>query len=303
MKALPYARKREILEMLKRSDYVDINQLSQKFNVSYMTIHRDLKELEDQGAVSRIYGGVTASETPPAGGTAPDLTLEERFRVCQAEKHSMALAAAEYVRDGEIVCLDASTSALQLCPLLHDRKITVVTNGLNIAMQFADSETVNVIVLGGLLRKSSLSLSGVRDLDLLRHINIQKCFLSATALSFEKGVTELSFEESEIKREMLARCDQFFLLADHTKLGAAAPYVDCTCERIYAVVTDRNPVGDGDGLPAKAAGARRLGDLRAVSPKSKTKGMFQYGCNHNRDPYRQRQAQRGPTPRRHHRPD
>jgi len=239
MKPLPYARKKEILEMLKRSDFLDINQLSQKFNVSYMTIHRDLKELEDQGVVSRIYGGVVASEAARSG-PAPDLTLEERFKVCQEEKHSMALAAAELVQNGEIICMDASTSALQMCPLLHDREITVVTNGLNVALQFYDSETVSVMVLGGLLRKSSLSLSGVRELDLLQHVNIQKCFMSATALSFEKGVTELSLEETEIKRDMLARSDQFFMLADHTKLGTAAPYVDCTWERISAVVTDRH---------------------------------------------------------------
>lgn len=251
MKSLPYARKKEILEMLKRSDFIDINQLSQKFNVSYMTIHRDLKELEDEGMVSRIYGGAVVNDPVRASAengppVVADLTLEERFRVCRDEKRSMAAAAAELVQNGEIICLDASTSALQMCPLLHEKNITVVTNGLNIALQFSDSETVNVLVVGGLLRKSSLSLSGIRDPELLQRVNIDKCFISATALSFEKGAMELSLEESEIKREMLRRSDKLFVLADHTKLGAAAPYVDCTWERIYAVVTDRH-----DG-PAKA---------------------------------------------------
>lgn len=241
MRALPYARKREILEMLKRSDYIDVNQLSQKFNVSYMTIHRDLKELEDAGAVSRVYGGVVPSESArnlPETGVTGDLTVEERFGVCQREKRSMALAAAEYVRDGDIICMDSSTSVLQMCPLLHDRKITVVTNGVNVALQFSDSEAVEVMVVGGLLRKSSLSLSGVGNEDLLRHVNISKCFISATALSFEKGVTELSLEESESKQKMFSRSEKLFVLADHTKLGNAAPYVDCTCDRLYAVVTD-----------------------------------------------------------------
>jgi len=251
MKSLPYARKKEILEMLKRSDFIDINQLSQKFNVSYMTIHRDLKELEDEGMVSRIYGGAVVNDPArvPAIGEAPawaDLTLEERFRICRDEKRSMAAAAAELVEDGDMICLDASTSVLQMCSLLHERRITVVTNGLNIALQFSDTETVSVMVVGGLLRKSSLSLNGVRELDLLRHVNINKCFCSATALSFEKGATELSLEESEIKRELIRRSDRLFVLADHTKLGRAAPYVDCTWERITAVVTDRH---DGAGEP------------------------------------------------------
>lgn len=245
MKPLPYARKKEILEMLKRNDFLDINQLSHKFNVSYMTIHRDLKELEDEGMVSRIYGGAvvndsvrTVAEHPVPNG---DLTIEERFRVCQAEKKAMARAAASYVEDGDIIGLDSSTSALQMCPLLHEKHITVVTNGLNVALQFSDSETVSVMLTGGLLRKSSLSLSGVREQELLQHINISKCFFSASALSYEKGMTELSYEESESKRALIKRADRLFVLADHTKLGTAAPYVDCTYERIYAVVTDLWP--------------------------------------------------------------
>lgn len=245
MKPLPYTRKKEILEMLKRNDFLDINQLSQKFNVSYMTIHRDLKELEDEGMVSRIYGGAVVSDSvrtaPDAPAPSADLTLEERFRVCQEEKKAIARAAAAYVEDGEIIGLDASTSALQMCPLLHEKRITVVTNGLNVALQFSDSETVSVMVVGGLLRKSSLSLSGLRDRELLQHINISKCFFSATALSFEKGMMELNYEESESKRELLKRTDKLFVLADHTKLGASAPYVDCTHEQIYALVTDRWP--------------------------------------------------------------
>lgn len=230
--------------MLKRSDYIDVNQLSRKFNVSYMTIHRDLKELEDAGVVSRVYGGAVPSEPArsiPESGVTGDLTVEERFIVCQKEKKSIAAAAAEFVRDGDIICMDSSTSALQMCPLLHDRKITVVTNGLNVALQFSDSETVEVMVVGGLLRKSSLSLSGSGNEELLRQINISKCFISATAVSRGKGVTELSLEECESKQKMFARSEHLILLADHTKLGNTAPYVDCTCDRLYAVVTDPRP--------------------------------------------------------------
>ena len=251
MKPLPYARKKEILEMLKRNDFIDINQLSQKFNVSYMTIHRDLKELEDEGMVSRIYGGVVAGgsarprpEAEDAGEDASpapmaDLTLEERFRVRRTEKAAIAQAAAGFVEDGDIICLDASTSALQMCPLLHDKRITVVTNALNTALQFSDSESVTVIVAGGVLRKSSLSLSIVHNNEELQHLNIDKCFFSATALSYEKGMMERSYEESLSKRALLRRTDKLFVLADHTKLCASAPYVNCAARRIHTLITDR----------------------------------------------------------------
>lgn len=239
MKSLPYTRKKEILEMLKRSDHIDVHQLSKKFNVSYMTVHRDLKELEQEGIVSRVYGGAVARAPAAHRETVPDLTLEERFSVCQDEKQSMAAVAAQLVQDGEVICLDASTSALQMCPLLRERSITVVTNSLNVALQFADSETVNVLMVGGFLRKSSLSFGGIRDPELLRRVNIDRFFFSATAVSYEKGVTECNLEESEVKREMLHRSSRHYVLADHTKLGMVAPYVDCTWEEVCAVITDR----------------------------------------------------------------
>lgn len=247
MKALPHVRKKEILEMLKRSDYIDAGELSEKFNVSYMTIHRDLKALEEEGVISRVYGGavaVAATSSQAAPATSGDLTLEERFEICHAEKSAIACAAAELVEDGDIICLDASTTALQMCSLLHQRQITVVTNCLNVAIQFADSPTVQVIMLGGLLRKSSMSMSRVKSPELLEHISIDKCFFSASGICAGKGVLELNYEESEAKREMLARADKFYFLADHTKLGAPAPYVDCRCERITALVTDWCPAID-----------------------------------------------------------
>ncbi|MDN8991429.1 transcriptional regulator, partial [Staphylococcus aureus] len=70
--------------------------------------------------------------------------------------------------------MDASTSALQMCPFLHEKNITVVTNSIHVALQFSDSGTVDVLLVGGLLRKSSLSLGGVRDQGLLQYVNIDK---------------------------------------------------------------------------------------------------------------------------------
>jgi len=259
MKPLPYARKKEILEMLKRNDFIDINQLSRKFNVSYMTIHRDLKELESAGVVSRIYGGAVALDSPKAEGrdaasqeasqknsepfrTVPlpaDLTLEERFALRQDAKRAIAAEAASFVEDGDVIGMDASTSALQMCPFLHEKNITVVTNSLHVALQFSDSGTVDVLLVGGLLRKSSLSLGGVRDQGLLQYVNIDKCFFSCSAISFEKGMTELHLEECESKRDLIRRTDRLFVLADHTKIGGGAPYVDCTSDRIHTLITDR----------------------------------------------------------------
>ena len=242
MKTLPHIRKQEILDTLRQRGSIDVQDLSKRFGVTYMTIHRDLQALEEEGLLSRVYGGAVAAAEPEASkkaeSTKPASTPGGYAQATEANR-LIANAAAGQVRNGDIIALDASTRALQMWPLLHEKHITVVTNGLNIALQFADSETVEVLLTGGTLRRSSMSLVNLRSPDLLEHINIDKCFFSASAISPRKGVMERDYQESEAKRELLRRADRLYVLADHSRLGGNAPYMDCPCERVHALVTDR----------------------------------------------------------------
>ena len=239
MKTLPHIRKQEILNTLRRRGSIDVQELARTFGVTYMTIHRDLQALEKEGLISRVYGGAVAAPEKEKAKAARKEPVRPGYSPVREENRFIAKAAAAQVRDGDIIALDGSTCALQMCPLLHEKSITVVTNGLNIALQFADSDSVQVLLTGGLLRHRDLSLVSIRNPDLLEHINIGKCFFSATALSAQKRDMEQSYEESEAKRELLRRSEQLYLLADHSKLGGTAPYVDCACQQLYAVVTDR----------------------------------------------------------------
>ena len=238
MKTLPHIRKQEILNTLRRRGSIDVQELARTFGVTYMTIHRDLQALEKEGLISRVYGGAVAAPEREKAKAARKEPVRPGYSPVREENRFIAKAAAAQFRDFDIIVLFGSTCALEMCPLLHEKSITVVTNGLNIALQFADSDSVQVLLTGGLLRQRSVSLVSIRNPDLLEHINIGKCFFSATALS-EKGVMEQSYEESEAKRELLRRSDQLYLLADHSKLGGTAPYVDCACRQLHTVVTDR----------------------------------------------------------------
>ena len=159
MKTLPPIRKQEILDTLRQRGSIDVQELSKRFGVTYMTIHRDLQALEEEGLLSRVYGGAVAAAEPEASkkaeSTKPASTPGGYAQATEANR-LIANAAAGQVRNGDIIALDASTRALQMCPLLHEKHITVVTNGLNIALQFADSETVEVLLTGGTLRRSSM---------------------------------------------------------------------------------------------------------------------------------------------------
>ena len=257
MKTLPYARKQEILEMLKENEFVDVDQLSKKFEVSYMTINRDLKELEESGAVSRVYGGVKAAEgnaptlhiSPSAAksGTSAevaeekpyyDLTIEERFKISLKAKQSIAKRAAELVQNGDVIAMDPSTTVIHMCTFLQDKNIIVITTSLMVALQFSNSKSVQVMMPGGSIRKPSLSIVGPLMENMLDEVVIDKCFLSSHAISFENGLTDLTVEESDSKKKLLKRSKKVYVLVDNTKVGHDASFSVCKWPEIAAIITD-----------------------------------------------------------------
>ena len=223
MKRLPYTRQQKILEQLKRleeHECLKIDDLARDFNVSNMTIYRDIEQLEKSGEALRVHGGVR-----PAGKGLPeaeeisvqsspgilpayrDSTIEERFRKEIEFKRAIAEVAAGYVQEGDVIAIDPSTTTLCMCSCLMDRKITVVTTSINVALQFASSKTVSVILCGGTIRKSALSVVGPLVQDAMDRVRVSKCFLSSHAFAYEQGLTDMTMEECEAKRQLMRNRD------------------------------------------------------------------------------------------------
>lgn len=235
MKKLPYIRRQAILDHLKEVDFIDINSLKDQFKVSYMTIHRDLDVLEMQGDVSRVYGGV---KFQPANKPVRDLTIEERFKNNLENKLAIAKKAAGFVEPGDVVGLDASTTALHMCNYLLDMDITVVTNNIHVALQFSNSQTVNILLYGGVVRKSALTLVGPMIYDFEKNFAITRSFISAKSLCLRYGLSDITMEEAEVKKSLMRRSDEVFVLVDHSKIDTASVYTVCDIKSIDCLITD-----------------------------------------------------------------
>ena len=253
MKELPYTRQQKILEQLNKSDCVKIEQLAKDFNVSNMTIYRDILQLEKSGDALRVYGGVKAvnktaqngSDESSAQSTIPsvlkpycDSTIEERFHREIEAKRAIAKVAASYVKDGDVIAIDPSTTTLQMCPYLLNKKITVVTTSMSVALQFASSNHVDIIMCGGRVRKSALSIVGALLPNILKRIRINKCFLSSHGFTFEHGLTDMTMEESDGKKQIIDSSNEVYVLIDHTKINQYAPFVVCEVEEVGRIITD-----------------------------------------------------------------
>ncbi|MBJ8026830.1 DeoR/GlpR family DNA-binding transcription regulator [Bacillus cereus group sp. N21] len=230
----PVERRNKIIEMLEQREHVEVSYLSHTFQVSLMTIRRDLEKLEKDGKVIRMYGGVKLKTK-----RVYEYLMEERLNSNKREKLAIAREAARLIEDGDVVAFDASTTALEVSKLIKDHKdVTVVTNNLSIAIELADVPEIVVIVLGGFLRGKSLSVMGASLKQYLERIYIDKAFISSKALSFHEGLTDTAIDEGEAKQAMLSKSNEVIVLADHTKLGKVAFYKVCDKQGITKIITD-----------------------------------------------------------------
>jgi DeoR/GlpR family transcriptional regulator of sugar metabolism len=247
-------RMQHVLHLLETRDYVPVAELSQAFAVSEVTVRSDLAELARQGLVARIRGGVRALQQGQS-----EVEFDLRLRLQVGQKRAVARAAAAMVSDHEAVALDASTTAYYLAlELRAKRELVVVTNGLLVATALADAPTITVLVTGGVLRLSAMSLVGDLGTDVLRTTRINKGFLGARGISLERGLMDLNPDEVTIKQEMADACDQVYGIFDGTKWHRSALLAFVPVEGLTGIVTDSS-------APAEEVDAWRAAGVDVVT--------------------------------------
>jgi DeoR/GlpR family transcriptional regulator of sugar metabolism len=251
----------EVLRLLDTRDSVGVSELAKSFAVSEVTIRSDLAELARQGRVARVRGGVRPLERGQS-----ELGFDLRLRLDVERKRAIARAAAAMVGEGEAVALDASTTAYYLAlELRAKRELVVVTNGLLVAAALADAPGISVLVTGGMLRLSAMSLVGDLGADVLRTTRISKGFLGARGLSIERGLMDLNPDEVRIKQEMADACEQVIGIFDGTKWHRSALLSFAPVDQVAAIVTDASaPVEQVDAWRARGV---EVVTAQATSPE------------------------------------
>jgi DeoR family transcriptional regulator, aga operon transcriptional repressor len=246
-------RMEQVLQMLESRDSVHVAELAEAFSVSEVTVRSDLAELARRGQVARVRGGVRALQRGQS-----ELGFDLRLRLESERKQAIARAAAAMVGEGEAVALDSSTTAYYLAHELRSkRELVVVTNGLLIAAALADAPGITVLVTGGTLRLSAMSLVGDVGADVLRTTRIDKGFLGARGLSLERGLMDLNPDEVRIKQEMANACERVIGIFDSTKWHRSALLSFVPADRVDAIVTD-------SGAPAQEIDAWRSARVEVV---------------------------------------
>ncbi|MGE3109453.1 MAG: DeoR/GlpR family DNA-binding transcription regulator [Phycisphaerales bacterium] len=226
-------RHRVILSKVQSAGSVRVAALAQELAVTEETIRRDLERLDNEGKLQRIHGGAVTIEHDRR-----ELPLGIRETVHIQEKRAIAEFAARYVADGDVIALDASSTAGELAKALFDFSLTVVTNSVAVAMILADRSRIRVISTGGVLDAPSLSYVGPIAEQTLERFHINKLFFSCKGLDLERGLSVTADEHAGIKRRMLDLCEKAYLLIDGSKFGVRAVEFFGQVRELDHIITD-----------------------------------------------------------------
>lgn len=245
-------RKRErqdrILAELRLSAAIRIQDLAGSFEVSTETIRRDLEEMAESGRIMRTYGGAVAAQLAGEPGWM------ERDNLMVAEREAIGARAAEFVREGETILIDAGSTTLHLARRLaaSDKAITVVTNGYAAAMALGTNPRVAVHVCPGRHNPHEGGVTGAETIAYLDRFQVDRAFIGASGIDAE-GVNEADADAAMVKRAMLRRAQVPMLLLDHSKFDRRSFQIICPLRDLPHLVTDETP---GPTLSAALARAR-----------------------------------------------
>jgi DeoR family transcriptional regulator, aga operon transcriptional repressor len=227
-------RRTVILKQLEKDDQVNVFELSRQFNVSEVTIRKDLKHLEKKNILIRSRGGAMKNSLINV-----DLSIYDRRRQNIKLKEAIGEAAAKLVTDGETILLDTGTTLMEMAKHLPKKiDITVITNSVDITFRLAEHPNIRVIMPGGTLRRNSLALVGEQAAESLRGFYCDKYFLSADGVDTEKGMMTTNIEEASLARINIKNSKKVFALIDSSKFQNKGIISISALKDIDTLITD-----------------------------------------------------------------
>ncbi|MFL7869561.1 MAG: DeoR/GlpR family DNA-binding transcription regulator [Anaerolineales bacterium] len=229
-------RRKKIVEIVNVEENISNKELSQRLDVSEMTLWRDLKELESQGMIRRVRGGVAKERNSFL--REPQFDAKQKIHI--QEKLAIARYAAEnFVTDGDIIILEGGTTVASMVQFLIYDDLTILTNGFKTIMQALPSLCdMSLMICGGILREPSYTLVGPQAEAFFAGFQAHKFFVSGSGLSVENGLTDLNLLEIQVKIAMWNSAERTILLMDSSKFGKSSLASIVRLESIDILVTD-----------------------------------------------------------------
>lgn len=218
---------------------VSLDTLCEVFGISKNTVRRDIADIIARTDIRKIYGGVSIpyNKIP--------LPFEERMSINTDKKDCIGRLASSLVEDGDIIYVDSGTTTCRIIDYLQGRRgVTVLTHSLDVINRAVLYPELNIISLSGTLNRKTLSFTGQSTIDTLQSFNISKAFMAANGITLQNGATQSTSIEFAIKKSVVERSHDVYLLVENRKFGVVSLYTYCPLDRIDVIVTDAAPTAD-----------------------------------------------------------
>lgn len=229
-------RQNEIIELLRKTGRVAVEDLAAQFVVSPQTIRRDLNEMSEARIITRVHGGAIVASS------VQNLAYDARKLVAQPHKRLIGEAAARLVPDNSSLFINIGTTTEEVAHALAGRSgLLVITNNLNVAAELYRSGSIDVMITGGSVRPSDGAIVGASAVDMIRQFRADTAVIGISAIDPDGTLLDFDVREVHVARAMIENARRVILATDSSKFARSAPARIGTLADIDVLVTDHVP--------------------------------------------------------------
>lgn len=230
------SRRKAIKDMLTEKPFVSLKELETAFpNVSSMTLRRDIEYFEQQGEAIKVRGGARSMKFIT---TSMEDSYHKRLSENIKAKERIARRALELIEPGHSIFLDAGTTVLRLAAMMPDERSNITTTGPNIALELIKKTQPIVNLVGGMINRDNIYISGNQAISFLESVNIDMAVICPSGFSLKNGFTSGNYSECELKSMVVKKARSVVVLMDCSKLERTLPYTFCRLDEINTIITD-----------------------------------------------------------------
>lgn len=239
-------RQSEIMALLRETGRVSVDDLATRFSVTPQTIRRDLTELSQGSALTRVHGGAMI-----ASGVA-NLAYEARKLVAQEQKRLIGAAAARLIPDHSSLFINVGTTTEEVArALVGHAGLLVITNNLQVAYEMHRQSAFEVIVTGGVIRRSDGAIVGAAAVEHIRQFRADFAVIGTSAIDPDGTLLDFDSREVQVSRAIIESARRVLLVTDGSKFSRAAPVRIAHLRDVDTLVTDRLPSPETASLCAE----------------------------------------------------
>jgi len=226
-------RHRQILSEARSKGRIAVEDLSEALDVTPQTIRRDLNELCEKNLLSRVHGGAVLES-----GVA-NMAYEARRQMAADTKEAIGRLCAAAIPDDASIFINIGTTTEAVARALGTRHdLLVITNNLNVANIMAANPRCDIVVTGGMLRRSDGGLVGESTVDTVRQFKADYAIIGASAIDEDGTLLDFDYREVRVAQAIIANARRRFLVADASKFSRSAPVRITTMQSIDEFFTD-----------------------------------------------------------------